>query len=66
MKILYVHFRQAKTDAQVKAVADKVKILKEVSKSSHSFTIPIQFCFIHLYVGADGLATLGHTRDIHS
>ena len=31
MKILYVHFRPAKTEAQIKAVADKVKLLKEVS-----------------------------------
>lgn len=30
MKILYVHFRPAKTETQVKAVADKVKLLKEV------------------------------------
>ena len=31
MKILYVHFRPAKTEAQIKAIADKVKLLKEVS-----------------------------------
>ena len=31
MKILYVHYRPAKTEAQVKALADKVKLLKEVS-----------------------------------
>ena len=30
MKILYVHFRPAKTEAQHKAVADKVKLLKEI------------------------------------
>ena len=30
MKILYVHFRPAKTEAQQKAVADKVKLLKEI------------------------------------
>ena len=29
MKILYVHFKPAKTDQQVKAIADKVKLLKE-------------------------------------
>ena len=30
MKILYVHFRPAKTEVQIKAVADKVKLLKEM------------------------------------
>lgn len=31
MKILYVHFRPAKNAAQVKAIADKVNLFKEVS-----------------------------------
>ena len=31
MKILYVHFKQSKTEAQVKLIADKVRLLKEVS-----------------------------------
>jgi len=30
MKILYVHFRPARTEAQNKAINDKVKLLKEV------------------------------------
>ena len=36
MKILYVHFRPAKTETQVKAVADKVKLLKEVSSQTRN------------------------------
>lgn len=31
MKILYVHFRPAKTEAQTKAINEKVKLIKEVS-----------------------------------
>ena len=35
MKILYVHFRPAKTEAQTKAINEKVKLLKEVSVKRH-------------------------------
>ena len=40
MKILYVHFRAAKTEAQHKAVADKVKLLKEILTGTQQQGVP--------------------------
>ena len=34
MKILYVHYRAAKSESYLKAIADKVKLLKEVSSTN--------------------------------
>ena len=54
MKILYVHFRPAKNAAQIKAIADKVNLFKEVSvRMQHSqqiFKINISLPYRYLMV----------------
>ena len=63
MKILYVHFRISKTEAQAKEVADKAKMLKEVStRGTNSDCIFLQMLI--------GMQTQGspeiYTRDRNS
>ena len=36
VKILYVHFKPANSNLQIKALADKVKLLKEVSDGHYN------------------------------
>ena len=67
MKILYVHFKPAKTEAQIKAIADKVKLLKEVSNPIMSLTrlflifeSPFSFCSYFMFIDLDRSATTRH------
>ena len=60
MKILYVHFKQSKTEAQVKLIADKVRLLKEVSGN--------YFAYDDIFVCAlvvEGVANPGDSGDLH-
>ena len=61
MKILYVHFRPAKSESQVKAVADKVKLLGEVSVLGCHL---VRVC-VSVGLGANWVATPGDARDLH-
>ena len=53
MKILYVHYRPANTETQIKAVQDKVKMIKEVSKNESFMMIGVLSTLDH-----DGAVTL--------